>query len=318
MGRASFDRRFLVVAGKGGVGKSAVAGALGLRAAQAGRRTVIAELNARSAVPALFGVEGSTYEPTQLDENLYTVHVEPDPALHEYALRKLRFEALYKLVFKNDGVRRFLDVIPGMRELLLLGKAFDLEREQRGGQPTWDTVVVEAPATGHGVSLLRLPQVILAVVDKGPMAEEAKRMRALLEDESRTSMVIVTLLEEMPVRETLELYTSATESLHMPMSPLIVNRVWPEDLDPADAAAWLDSEAELASHAQDDEALSLLGTSVRRRAWQLKHLQTLRDAIPGEHILLPELPRGIFDRDCIQALADGIEYGLKPKPPRSP
>ena len=106
----------------------------------------------------------------------------------------------------------------------------------------------------------------------------------------------------------------------MPMSPLIANRVWPEDLDPADGAAWLDRDDEEAAPGPDGEALSLLATSVRRRAWQRKHLQTLREAMGGEPILLPELPRGTFDRDSVQALADGIEYGLQPmtKSPRSP
>lgn len=314
MDGASLDKRFLVVAGKGGVGKTSVASALGLRSARQGRRTVIAELGARSSIPSLFGCPRSSYEPLQIDENLFTLHIEPDPALHEYALRKLKFEALFNLVFENEGVRRFLDVIPGMQELLLLGKAFDLEREERRSQPAWDCVIIDAPATGHGVSLLRLPQVILEVIEQGPMAEEARRMRTLLEDVDRTAMVIVTLLEEMPVQETLELVAAATKTLRMPMGPVIVNRVWPTDLGSEAREAWRTSNRppDLAPdlHAQLDS----LESSLRRRAWQEEHLSKLRGSLRADPLLLPELPRGTFDRASILALTQRLEDALVPDP----
>lgn len=314
MDGASLDKRFLVVAGKGGVGKSSVASALGLRSARAGRRTVIAELGARSSVPSLFGLERSSYEPLQIEENLFTLHIEPDPALHEYALRKLKFETLFNLVFENDGVRRFLDVIPGMQELLLLGKAFDLEREQIRRQPAWDSVIIDAPATGHGVSLLRLPQVILEVIEQGPMADEARRMRALLEDDERTAMVIVTLLEEMPVQETLELIEAATKTLQMPMGPVIVNRVWPSDLSLDERVRWRAHDR--AGDLPDDlkAQLEALESSLRRRTWQGEHLAKLKRSISSDPLLLPELPRGTFDRASILFLAQRIEDALVSDP----
>ena len=258
----------------------------------------------------MFGKGPARYEPLELAPNLFTAHVQPDPALHEYAMRKLRFEALFSLVFENDAVRRFLEVIPGMNELLLLGKAFDLERETSDGRPTWDTVVVDAPATGHGISLLRLPQVILEVVEQGPMAEEARQMRALLEDTQRTAMVVVSLLEEMPVRETLELYETAHHGLRMPMGPLIVNRVWPDDLCGDRSASWLDQERlpelEPALQAQ----LEALDSSVRRAAWQREHLRTLQNQLHVDPLLLPELPRGTFDQASILTLAETIDAAL--------
>jgi anion-transporting ArsA/GET3 family ATPase len=311
---ASLDKRFLVVAGKGGVGKSTVASALGLRAARAGRRTVIAELGARSSVPSLFGLERSSYEPIQIEENLFTLHIEPDPALREYALRKLKFETLFNLVFENDGVRRFLDVIPGMHELLLLGKAFDLEREESGGSPAWDSVIIDAPATGHGVSLLRLPQVILEVIEQGPMADEARRMRALLEDEQRTAMVIVTLLEEMPIRETVELYETATKTLQMPVGPVIANRVWPSDLSPDEAARWLACDPPDDLEPEFTSQLEALASSVRRGTWQRAHLEKLQRSISSDPLLLPELPRGTFNRASILVLAQRIEEAFIPDP----
>ena len=314
MNDASLDKRFLVVAGKGGVGKSSVASALALRSARAGRRTVVAELGARSSIPGLFGVEHSGYEPVQIADNLFTLHIEPDPALHEYAMRKLKFESLFNLVFENDGVRRFLDVIPGMNELLLLGKAFDLEREMANGAPVWDSVIIDAPATGHGVSLLRLPQVILEVIDHGPMADEARRMRALLEDEQRTAMVIVTLLEEMPVRETLELYQAATQTLRMPMGPLVVNRVWPLDLDPEETASWLGYERSTELEPALTRQLETLDGSLRRATWQRELLGKLQGVISSDPLLLPGLPRGTFDQASVLSLTEKIEHALAPYP----
>ena len=310
MNSASLDKRFIVVAGKGGVGKSAVASAVGLRAARAGRRTVVAELSSRSSIPAMFGKGPARYEPLELAPNLFAAHVQPDPALHEYAMRKLRFEALFSLVFENDAVRRFLEVIPGMNELLLLGKAFDLERETSDGRPTWDTVVVDAPATGHGISLLRLPQVILEVVEQGPMAEEARQMRALLEDTQRTAMVVVSLLEEMPVRETLELYETAHHGLRMPMGPLIVNRVWPDVLCGDRSASRLDQERLPELEPDLQAQLEALDSSVRRAAWQREHLRTLQNQLHVDPLLLPELPRGTFDQASILTLAETIDAAL--------
>ena len=201
-----FNKRFVIVSGKGGVGKSTVCAALGLAAAKRGLRTIIAELDTREKIPLLFDKDPGGYRVQPIRENLFSINIQPDPALREYGIMKLRYERVYKMVFENEAMKKLLKVIPGMKELFLLGKAFNMERElTRDGNPVWDMVIVDAPATGHGVSLLRLPQVVLEVMQSGPMADEVRLMQDLLEDPSRTLINLITLPEEMPVREALEL-----------------------------------------------------------------------------------------------------------------
>ena len=283
-----FNKRFVIVAGKGGVGKSTTCAALGLAAAKRGLRTIIAELDTREKVPLLFGKEAGGYETQCVHENLYSINIQPDPALREYGLMKLRYERLYKIVFENDAMRKLLKVIPGMKELFLLGKAFNLERERNAdGQPTWDMVIVDAPATGHGVSLLRLPQVILEVIQTGPMAEEVRLMQRLLEDPERTVINLVTLAEEMPVRETLDLQSQVETLLKIPKGFLLVNQVWPPMLQ--------DVDLERLERLKDDNdhrlkgVLDCMDLFTRRRALQEGYLSELRDKVDMPSIHVPYL-----------------------------
>jgi anion-transporting ArsA/GET3 family ATPase len=301
-------KRFVIVAGKGGVGKSTVCAALGLAAARAGRRTIIAELNTREKIPHLFGVAPSGYTPGRVADNLYSLNIQPEPALHEYGVRKVRLERIYKTVFENEAVKRLLRMIPGMNELLLLGKAFDLERDRdRRGKPDWDMVIVDAPATGHGVSLLRLPQTILEVVSTGPMAEEVRAMRDLLVDPRRTAINLVTLPEEMPVRETFDLLHQVDTTLEIAKGYLFINGIWPRvvskrDLEPMrllrDAARGEDPIV--------DGAMSCMHAQVQRRTFQEPYLRELRRKVDMPAIEVPFLFRREFARDAITVLSDHI------------
>lgn len=229
-----FERRFVILSGKGGVGRSTLAAALGLAAAQAGLRTCLVQLGARDNLRRLFDGGPASYEPIRVDPTLplYACNLQPAEALREYGVMKLRFAALHSLVFENDVMRRLLRMIPGMNEMLLLGKAWHMEAvEQReGGQPAWDLLIVDAPATGHGVSLLRLPQVILSAVPVGPMAEDARSMQALLQDPARTALHVVTLPQELPATEALELCDAAHKTLGVPTGYLFVNQLLPKAL----------------------------------------------------------------------------------------
>lgn len=230
-----YDRRFAIVTGKGGVGRTTVSLALGLVAARYGLRTCIVQLAARDWAGKPFGRLEPSYLPVPLiatpsgspELPLYAANLTPADALREYGQMKLRFRAIYNLVFENDVMRRLTRMIPGMNEMLMLGKAWHMEAMDKGpgGKPTWDLLIIDAPATGHGVSLLRLPQVISESVPFGPMAEDARAMRALLEDPSRTALHVVTLPQELPATEALELCQQVRSTLGMPTGYLFINKV---------------------------------------------------------------------------------------------
>ena len=233
------QRRFVLVTGKGGVGKSTVTAVLARLAADAGRRTLVCELNTRERIPSLFGHRPVGGQVARIAENIWSVNIRPMMAMEEYGLMKLRFRALYKLVFDNPVISSLVRFVPGVNDLLMLGKAFNHERERdEDGRPRWDTILIDAPATGHGVSFFRLPLIIREAVPSGNMHREAAEMWALLTDPRRTAVHLVSLPEELPVRETLELHGTLSRDLGMPLGHLFVNKVPPPLLDAATGAGF--------------------------------------------------------------------------------
>ncbi len=308
-----FQRRFVIVSGKGGVGRSTVSAALGIIAARYGLRTCVVQLNTRDDIGAMFSIDADSYEPVALDPRtpLFATMLRPAPALREYGLMKLRWKALQSLVFDNEVMRRLLAMVPGMNELVLLGKAWYMEEQQRTDSlgPFWDLLVIDAPATGHGVSLLRLPQVILDAVPVGPMAEDARHMRDLLADPRRTALHVVTLPQELPATEALELADQARNLLAVPTGYMFVNQVLPALL--SDSLRIRAQQAAL--YTQDPLAKAALYNVHAYEQWrgaqqeQVRHLQRA-SALPL--VELPHLFRPI-GRAELDHLAEVAEAGME-------
>ena len=183
----------MIVTGKGGVGKSTVSAALALVAARSGKRVLVCEVNAQERIAPMLGAPPAGATAREALPGLFTVNVTPADAMREYGLLVLRFRAIYDAVFENRLVRYFLRVVPSLAELVMLGKILhEAKAEERGG-PRWDLVVVDAPATGHAVQLLRVPSALVDTVPGGPLRHDAEWMQALLVDPARTSLAIVTL-----------------------------------------------------------------------------------------------------------------------------
>lgn len=220
-----FDQRLWIVSGKGGVGKSTVSAGLALASAQAGRKTLVCELNVQERIAPSLGHAPAGPELKQIEKNLWAVNILPADAMREYALLILRFESLYKAVFENRLVRQFLRFIPSLQELVMLGKVlYHVQEKQPDGQWRYDTVVVDAPSTGHALSLLRLPQVLLDTVPPGPLATESEKMRDLLVDPNVTAAVCVSIPEEMPVNETLELVEGLKTRARVSPRAIVLNQ----------------------------------------------------------------------------------------------
>jgi anion-transporting ArsA/GET3 family ATPase len=217
------SRRLLVLTGKGGTGKSTLSAALALAAARRGKRVLVCEVTARERVSELFGRPRSGAEIRELAPNLHSVHIQPQEAMHQYAVMTLRSEALYRLVFERRIVRYFLEAAPSLAEIVMLGKVFwHATKDQERGRPRWDLVILDAPATGHGLSLLSVPDVFLRLVREGPLARDMSEMQALLKDPARTATCIVTLPEEMPANEAAFLHRGLEER-GLPQGALFLN-----------------------------------------------------------------------------------------------
>lgn len=223
------DRRVVLVLGKGGVGRSTVAAAIAAACARRGRRTLLFEASANDRFGELFGGSQPVgTEITRLRENLYAVNTNPAAALEEYGLMVLKFRRVYKMVFENRVTRYFLRAIPGLDDYSILGKAWYHWNEEERGRRTWDTLVFDMPASGHSMSMLRIPKVILETVPEGPLTRDAATLRRQLQDSAHTSIVLTTLAEEMPVAEARELAALLHRQLDMRVARLVVNQVFPE------------------------------------------------------------------------------------------
>jgi anion-transporting ArsA/GET3 family ATPase len=220
------SRRLLVLTGKGGTGKSTLSAALALAAARRGKRVLVCEVTARERVSELFGKPRSGTAIREIFPNVFSVHVQAQEAMHEYALITLRSEALYKLVFGRQLVRYFLRAAPSLAEIVMLGKVFwHVAKDRERGKPRWDLVILDAPATGHGLTLLSVPEVFLRLVSEGPFARDMREMQALLEDPKLSATCIVTLPEEMPANEAVELH-AGLRTHRLPQGALFLNGVF--------------------------------------------------------------------------------------------
>ena len=218
------DRQFLFVVGKGGVGKTTVATGLALAASSRGKKVLLALVNCQERVSQLLGTDPIGSEIVSVRENLDVVNMTPDAALEEYGLMILKVKAVFNAVFRNRLVRAFLKGTPGLEAWSMLGKAFYHACPPKG-EPDYDLVIVDAPATGHALDMLRVPFVIENVAPPGLLRRDAARAAEMFRDSERAGAVLVTLPEYMPANETIELWDALTNELRIPVLHLVINRV---------------------------------------------------------------------------------------------
>ncbi len=186
--------------GKGGVGKTTVAAALGLVAARAGKRTIVAEVARRGDVASAFDREGAEpFEEIELAPGLFHISIDPQDALEEYLRDQLPRGPVAELLARSRVFGLLAAATPGMRELLTVGKLWELAQLERRtpGADAYDLVVVDAPATGHGVAVLTAPRTFAAAAGTGPVARQGRKIDATLSDPEQTAVIAVARAEEM-------------------------------------------------------------------------------------------------------------------------
>jgi len=219
-----FEKRFVVVAGKGGVGRTTVSLLLGRCAAARGKRTLVCLVGAPPRYEELLGGLAIGKEAREVSPGLHVVNLDHVAAREEYGLMILKSPILHRLVFGSRIVRAFLDAVPGLAEWAMLGKATYHALNRPGGRPEYDLVVFDSPATGHGLDVLSLPSAIVASVPAGRIRDEALERVRLMGDPRLCEVVPVTLAEEMPVNEALELIRGLGRH-GLPMERIAVNMV---------------------------------------------------------------------------------------------
>ena len=301
--KSLLDRRLLLVVGKGGVGRTTVAAALARMATRMGKRVLLAQTNSPERLGRLLG--GKTAigpNVTVIDDHLSAVNMTPKVALHEYGVQLLRYEPLYRAVFENKPMRSFLGAFPGLDYWTMLGKTWWHTTEMENGRQKYDLVLLDGPASGHAVAMLRIPDAVASAMPKGPLARDALLARALLSDAKQTTAVLVTLPEELPARETVTLARDLRE-LRIPLGPLVVNAMTPAEAADSSVAKVLAATADGAI--PEGMAGVLAGTAIlaarRRDADRVVEGLASDPGLPM--IQLPRLPTSDLGPEEIEHLA---------------
>src|SRR3954465_678609 len=225
------DRTLLYVTGKGGVGKTTVAAVIGLAAARLGRRTIVCEVAEQDRMSRAFARQGVRPEQeVQLAPDLWAITVDPTKALEEWLSKQLGGGPTGRILGHSHAFQYFVAAAPGAKELITIAKVWELAQVQRWDRHNraYDLVVVDAPASGHGIGMLTTPRTFGEIARVGPIRRQATKVSEMLADPARTGYVAVALPEEMPVNETIELKRRLRDAVGLTFDAVVMNAMWPE------------------------------------------------------------------------------------------
>jgi anion-transporting ArsA/GET3 family ATPase len=291
------------VTGKGGVGKTTVAVALGLRAAHAGKRTIVCEVASQENASRFFDHTEVGFHEVEMEENLWSISIDPDESMREYVLLQLKVRAMRDMLFRSRIFNYLAAATPGLKELVTIGKIWELaqlDRKVRQGRK-YDLVIVDAPATGHGIGFLQTPRTFAAIARVGPIHSQAQQLDRLITDQEHTGAAIVSLPEEMPVNESAALERDLRSEVGVAVDRIYMNGLYPERFSKQEAA-------QLEDLAREDDgafrAAARAAVSEHNRARsQRAQLARLRRRVEAPVKTLPFLFEPQLDVEAARSLA---------------
>ncbi|MBI5116264.1 ArsA family ATPase [Candidatus Poribacteria bacterium] len=316
-----FEKRLLFVSGKGGVGKSTVCAALGLAASRMGKRPLIVEMDEKERISRLFGSPEVGYDGAFVYQNIFVRNLLPMNVMDEFVEIQVGIKRIARQIIGSPIYQYFVLAAPGLKEFVTLGKIMLLEEEkERGSTPKYDIIIVDAPATAHGVAFLRVPFAAAGAVKSGFVRRQADRLIDLITDPARTALNIVTLPEEMPVNETVEMCRSVEDLLGIPIGCIIINSVFPQVLKKRDTAvfdimkqrAQADGLQKL-TRAERKTAAAMFEcfeAAMRRRELNEFYISKLKRMLDYEFIKIPFVFSKSFDITLIEQVSANMMEAL--------
>ncbi|MGZ5310716.1 MAG: ArsA family ATPase [Solirubrobacterales bacterium] len=300
------DKRLVFVTGKGGVGKSTVSIALGLAAARAGKRTIVCEVSSQENASRVFHKGAVGFNEVGVAENLWAISIDPDESMREYVLLQLKVRAMRDLLMRSRIFNYLAAATPGLKELVTIGKVWELAQPQRKVKKAreYDLVIVDAPATGHGVGFLQTPRTFAGIARVGPMHSQATELDRYITDHATTGVAIVALPEEMPVNESASLEDALTDDVGIAVDRVYMNAMYPERFD-AEEAAKLERVLEL-TEGPARAAVRAAVSQYRRSQTQREQLGRLESMVRSPVKTLPFIFKPRLDVDSLERLAAAL------------
>jgi anion-transporting ArsA/GET3 family ATPase len=279
---------------------------MGIAAAAAGRRTIVCEVASQESAGQLFGRGAIGFSETRLRKDLFAISIDPDAAMREYLELQLPVRAMGDLLYRSRIFSYLAAATPGLREMVTVGKIWELalnERKTRDAEP-YDLVIVDAPATGHGIGFLQTPKTFAEIAKRGPMAQQAGTINKTLTNHKRAGVVIVALPEEMPVNESATLEAEVIDRIGMAVDRIYMNGLYPERFDPGEQR-----RISAALQAGDEDATPALAAALdesRRAAAHREQLARLRELTRTPVGELPFIFSPELGVEGLETLAGGI------------
>jgi anion-transporting ArsA/GET3 family ATPase len=300
------DKKLVVVTGKGGVGKSTISFALGLAAAKRGKRAIVCEVASQENASRVFKRAEVGFHEVELADNLWAISIDPDESMREYVLLQLKVKAMRDLLFRSKMFNYLAAATPGLKELVTIGKIWELaqpDRRTKKGK-AYDIVIVDAPATGHGVGFLQSPRTFAGIARVGPIHSQATQLDAFITDHDQTGVAIVSLPEEMPVNESASLEEALTKEVGVSVDQIYMNGLYPKRFDKDEAKEL----SEQLDNAGDGARLAIRAaiSEHRRAKSQRDQLKRLKSRVSAPVRNLPFVFKPQLEVSELELLAEAV------------
>jgi anion-transporting ArsA/GET3 family ATPase len=300
------DKRLVFVTGKGGVGKSTISIALGVAAAQRGKRTIVCEVGGQETASRVFRRAEIGFHEVEVAENLWAISIDPDDSLREYLLLQLKVRAMRDLLVRSRIFNYLAAATPGLKELVTIGKIWELAQPHRRVKKAreYDLVIVDAPATGHGIGFLQTPRTFAGIARMGPVHSQAQELDRFITDHDSTGVAIVSLPEELPVNESASLEETLRDEVGMAVDRVYMNALYPERFSNDEASELEKALGEAGGPARAAVRAAL--SEYRRSRSQRAQLQRLKQAVSVPVKTLPFIFKPSLDVPALERLAGAL------------
>ncbi|MBW2307523.1 MAG: ArsA family ATPase [Deltaproteobacteria bacterium] len=307
--KALLSYRLIIITGKGGVGRSTLTASLAIVAARMGRRVLVVERAPVEQMSGFFGRPELGYDGGVLMSGIHAMNLDPQLAFREYMLTQVRLETVYRKLFENSIMRSFLHFIPGLNDLMCMGKVLELsnEIERDTHRRKYDVIIFDGPSSAQAVAMLQTPLRVARIARMGPIKKHSRAIAAFLEDPSQTALCVVTQPEELAIREAEELLKTTRNNLNISIGPVIANAIPPQifslkELKAVNGAFLARSPSN--GHKTLEAWIHYAGLAYRQAENARRQLDRLRRSTPSNVIEIPFVLDERAKIGRVQAIAD--------------